>query len=417
MIQKQSKLFSKTRKEISKEAKTASHRFLLKAGYINQLAAGIWSLLPLGFRVHKKIEQIIREEMEAVNGQEIFLPSLQPKALWQETGRWSTIDPPLFVLKDRHKKEYGLGSTHEEVITDLARNIISSYKQLPLSVFQIQNKFRNEVRSSGGLLRVREFVMKDLYSFHADQKDLDNYYQSVHQAYLNIFERCGLKAVSVEAESGSIGGSYCHEFMVVADSGEDKILFCPSCGFAANFEIVKNKTACSKCHKKAEIKKTIEAGHIFKLGDNYSKKMRANYLNKDGKQKALVMGCYGIGLGRLMATIIEASHDQEGIIWPESVSPYAWHLLELSSEKQVKNQVDTILEYCQKNSIDILYDDRDLSPGQKLKDADLIGIYGRVIVSPRTVKNHEVELKYRSEKTTQLLAVNKFLEQIKKDVK
>ncbi|MBU1148893.1 proline--tRNA ligase [Patescibacteria group bacterium] len=397
MIISQSKLFGKTQKETPKDAVTPSHQLLLRAGYIDQLAAGIWSLLPLGFRVHKNIEQIIREEMESVDGQEIFLPTMQPKKLWQETGRWETIDPPLFVLKDRHGKQYGLGPTHEEVITDLARRLISSYKQLPLSVFQIQNKFRNEVRSTGGLLRVREFVMKDLYSFHSDDDDLDNYYQKVHQAYHRIFKRCGLEAVSVEAESGSIGGNYCHEFMVIAESGEDQVCLCQKCDWAANADIVKTDN-CPKCKSQTQIKNTIEAGHIFKLGDTYSAKMKANYVDQQGKNKPVKMGCYGIGLGRLMATIIEASHDQDGIIWPETVSPFSAHLLTLSQDKKVSDLSTKMIEACQQEKLDILYDDREISPANKLKDADLIGITKRVVISTRSVENNTLELKFRNEK-------------------
>ena len=410
MILSQSNLLGKTRKEVPKEAETASHKFLLKAGYINQLAAGVWSLLPLGFQTHKKIENIIREEMEGINGQEIFLPTLQPKNLWLETGRWDTIDPPLFKIKDRHKKEFGLGPTHEEVITDLARTNIASYKQLPMMVFQIQNKFRNEVRSSGGLLRVREFIMKDLYSFHQDEKDLDKYYKKVHAAYHRIFKRCGLNAVSVEAESGSIGGNFCHEFMVLADSGEDKVIMCSDCGWAANAEVTKLKDACPKCNKKTVTKKAIEAGHIFKLGDTYSKKMKATYLNKAGQQKPVVMGCYGIGLGRLMASIVEANHDNDGIIWPETVSPFAIHLLQLSTEAKAVKMSKQITEYCQKYRVGLLYDDRDLSPAQKLKDADLIGISLRLVVSQRSLADNKVEIKYRAKKSPQLTTLEELFQ-------
>lgn len=415
MIIQQSKLFSKTRKETPKEAKTPSHKFLLKAGYIDQLASGIWSLLPLGFLVHKKIEEIIRQEMVSIGAQEIFLPTLQPKSIWDETGRWETIDPPLFQLKDRHEKIFGLGSTHEEVITDLARKYISSYKQLPLAVFQIQNKFRNELRSSGGLLRVREFVMKDLYSFHTDQKDLSKYYEKVLAAYLRVFKRCGLEAVPVEASSGSIGGNYCHEFMIPAPSGEGKIVICPKCDFAANSEVIKEAKQCPNCKSDLEEKTTIEAGHIFQLGDTYSKKMKAEFIDKSGHSKPLVMGCYGIGLGRLLACIIEVNNDQDGIIWPEQVSPFDFHLLSLHQDKSGQKQIQQILDYCQDRAIDILYDDRELSAGQKLKDADLIGISKRIVISSKTLEKDSFELKERKKDQVQLIKISK-LSQIFKNV-
>jgi len=228
----QSKLFAKSLKQLPKDAVTISHQLLVKADFIDQLAAGVYSLLPLGFRVHKKIEQVIREEMNKLGSQEFIMPTLIPKSLWEESGRWKTIDPPLFVVKDRHGKELGLGPTHEEVITDLTRRRIKSYRDMPFSLYQIQNKFRNEMRASGGLLRVREFVMKDLYSFHTDQKDLAAFYKKVIKAYKNIYQRCGVESVVVEASSGSIGGNECHEFMVLAESGEDKILVCRKCDWA-----------------------------------------------------------------------------------------------------------------------------------------------------------------------------------------
>ncbi|MGC9049167.1 MAG: proline--tRNA ligase, partial [Patescibacteria group bacterium] len=282
---RQSKLFTKTLRNDPKEARTISHKLLVRAGYINQLTSGIWSLLPLGWRVYKKIEKIIREEMNEIGGQEVYLPTLQPKELWQKTGRWETIDPPLFKVKDRHNKWLGLGSTHEEVITDLARQYIKSYKDLPLAIYQIQNKFRNEMRPTGGLLRTREFIMKDLYSFHADEKDLDKYYKQVLSAYYKIYERCGLKAIAVSAPSGSIGGSVSHEFMILADSGEDKILICQNRDWGINLEIGRSQDKCPNCSGKLEQKNAIEAGHTFKLGALYSQKMGASFTDRDGQKK------------------------------------------------------------------------------------------------------------------------------------
>lgn len=403
----QSKLFYKTSKNSPKEAETASHKFLVQAGYIDQLATGIYSLLPLAFRVYKKIENIIREEMDKASGQEISMPTLQPKTIWQETGRWETIDPPLFITKDRHKKELCLGPTHEEVITKLIRERIVSCKNLPLYLYQIQNKFRNEMRSTGGLLRVREFMMKDLYSFHADEADLDRYYKTMLQSYKNVFEKCGVKAVAVEASSGSIGGKESQEFVVLAENGEDTIKLCPKCGYAGNIEIVKTDT-CPKCNANLDEKKCIEAGHIFKLGTMYSEKMKAKFVDKNGQEKPIVMGCYGIGLGRLLAIIVEASHDDKGIIWPAGAAPFAAHLIGLEPAK-----AQNIYGQLSKAGIDVLYDDREgISPGEKFAEADLIGVPVRLVVSEKT--KDRVEWKLRQEKKTELLTVDEAIERLKR---
>jgi prolyl-tRNA synthetase len=405
----QSQLFSKTKKRPSKEAVTISHKLLDQAGFIDQLASGIWSFLPLGRRVHQKIENIIREEINAIGGQEVFLPTLQPKSLWQETDRWDKIDPPLFRTKDRHDREYGLGSTHEEVITDLARKNIKSYKDLPLAIYQIQTKFRNEMRATSGLLRTREFSMKDLYSFHQNEEDLEKYYQKVCLAYQKIYQKCELKAIKVEASSGTIGGDVSHEFMILAATGEDKILICQKCSWAANIEIGKQKT-CPKCKSKLRQESCIEAGHIFNLGIKYSGAMKANFVDKNGQEKPLVMGCYGIGLGRLMATIVEAHHDKNGIIWPASVSPFDAHLISINSQQstvnnKIKENTENLYKILQKKEIDILYDDRDESPGVKLKDADLIGIPVRLVISEKT--GDRVEVKKRDSDKVELVKIDK----------
>lgn len=400
----QSKLFSKTLKTAPKDAETISHKYLTRGGFINQLASGIYSFLPLGFKVYKKIENIIREEMKAIDGQELYLPVLQPKKLWQESGRWDTIDPPLFKLKDRHGKELALGPTHEEVLTDLARQYIKSYKDLPQAVFQIQNKFRNEMRATGGLLRVREFVMKDLYSFHTSEKNLDNYYEKVAKTYKKIYERCDLKAVMVQASSGTIGGKISHEFMVIAKDGEDKILVCQKCDWAGNLEISKNIKVCPICQGKIKQENSIEAGHIFQLGITYSERMGANFIDLDGKSKPIFMGCYGIGLGRLLATIVEASNDQNGIIWPETVAPFKVQLLTLGQNKQVLDYSNKIYQQLLTAGIEVLYDDREnITAGEKFADADLIGIPYRLIISEKT--KDEVEVKKRGEKQAKLMRI------------
>lgn len=453
----QSKLFPSTQKQAPKEAISVSHKLLAQAGYIDQLSSGIWNFLPLGWRTHQKINNLIRQEINKIGGQELFLPSLQPKELWLETERWDTIDPPLFKLKDRHKKELGLGSTHEEVITYLARKFIRSYKDLPLALYQIQNKFRNELRATAGLLRTREFIMKDLYSFHANEKDLDEYYKKAQQAYKNIFQLCGLDSVMVRASSGTIGGKESHEFMILAESGEDTIIICEQCGFGANLELGNNYEAladkpmaslashskkygglsgsdtfaesaeasakvdkkCPNCQGKLTRKKSIESGHIFKLGTTYSQKMNANFVDQDGKQQSLVMGCYGIGVGRLMATIAEVHNDADGLLWPKSVAPFDIHLLSIDkksdtsnpSENKIQARAEQIYQALQGQNFEVLYDDRKLSPGNKLKDADLIGIPIRLVVSEKT--GDKIEFKERGNKEVKLLGLEEVIKILK----
>lgn len=404
----QSQLFTKTKKQIPREAEFISHKLLLKGDFINQLTSGVFSFLPLGFLVLKKIENIIRQEIKALGAQEVLLPALQPKSLWKETGRWKTIDPPLFKFCDRHNKELALGSTHEEVIFDLVRHRVNSYRDLPFALFQIQDKFRNEIRSSGGLLRVREFVMKDLYSFHKNENDLNKYYNQVLETYKKIYRRCGVEAIPVEASGGTIGGKTTHEFMVVASCGEDRILMCEKCSFAANMELGNQYKKCPKCGGKLIVKNSIEVGHIFQLGTEYSKKMNVEFIDEKGKKQFVWSGCYGIGLGRLMATIVEVNYDDFGIIWPKDVSPFILHLLCLQTkDKKVKAASDKIYKSLQKENTEVLYDDRDIRAGEKLKDADLIGIPKRIIVSERTLKNNSVEYKERDKKIVKIIKFNK----------
>jgi len=401
-----SQLFGKALKKAPREAETISHKLLIRGGFIDhQLSAGIYSFLPLGWRVHRKIEKIIREEMNAIGGQEVFLPTLQPKEIWLKSERWEKMDPPLLKLKDRHEREFALGPTHEEVITDLAARHIKSYRDLPLYLFQIQNKFRNEMRSTGGLLRVREFMMKDLYSFHENENDLDDYYQKVYQAYLKIFKRCGFEALAVEAESGSIGGEFCHEFMMACSTGEDKVVVCQKCHWASNLTAVGEKKECPACGGKTEMVRGIENGHIFKLGTVYSEKMGAYFTDRKGEKKPIVMGCYGIGLGRLMATIVEASHDERGIIWPKSVAPFDAHLLAISNQQSaISKFADKVYNELLNSKVDVLYDDREeISAGEKFADADLIGIPVRLIISEKT--KDKIEWCERDKKKIELLSL------------
>ena len=408
---KQSELFSKTSKEPPKDAVTVSHKLLARGDFIDQLASGIYSFLPLGLRVHQKIQGIIRQELNVLGAQEISMPTLQPRALWEETKRWETIDPPLFVVKDRHKRELALGPTHEEVITDLVRRRVRSYKDLPFAVYQMQTKFRNEMRSTGGLLRTREFMMKDLYSFHADETDLGQYYAKVREAYTKIFSRCGLETIPVHAHSGTIGGSFSQEFMTLAENGEDTIIQCGKCGYAANVEKSGKVNTCPECKQPSiEIKSCIESGHIFELGTKYSAAMGAVFSDEKGTERPIHMGCYGIGIGRLIATIVEVHNDKYGIIWPKEVAPFLVHLLYLPSEKpSVGKEALKLYDLLQKEGFQVLYDDRtSMSAGEKFAEADLLGVPMRVVVSERTGAGR-VEVKMRGTKDARILSVQELL--------
>jgi prolyl-tRNA synthetase len=563
-----SKLFGKTLRQAPAEAESVSHQLLLRAGMIAQEAAGIYSYLPLGWRVLRKIENIIREEMDKAGGQELMLPVLQPFELWQQSGRDVSFGKSLFTLTDRKEHTLALGPTHEEVITDLVHRYVQSYRELPLLLYQIQTKLRDEPRPRGGLLRVREFIMKDLYSFDADEAGLDESYQKMCQAYSNIYARLGLPALMVEADSGAIGGKDSHEFMVITETGEDEVIRCSNCGYAANVEkaqfaktdktIVLSKAAkllpleeiatpetkiieevakfvgvptsqtlkavfysadgefifviirgdlevnetklrnalkcselrlaterevteiglvagfaspmgakgvkviaddsitsgssfivgankpgyhlknanyprdfkvdlivdialarsgdnCSKCRGKLSSARGIEVGHVFKLGTFISEKFGASFLDNDGKSRPIVMGSYGIGLGRLLAAIVEQSHDGKGIIWPLSVAPYQVYLCPLSLDKSaVLPTAERIYQELRKEGIEVLFDDRDGSPGVKFNDADLLGIPLRLTLSPRTLQSQSVEAKWRTEKKTQLLPLDNLAAHVKK---
>jgi prolyl-tRNA synthetase len=320
------------------------------------------------------------------------------------------MDPPLFKLKDRHEKEFALGPTHEEVITDLVARFIKSYKDLPLYLYQIQNKFRNEMRSTSGLLRVREFMMKDLYSFHTSEKDLDDYYKKVIEAYKKIFTRCGFTTKIVEASSGTIGGEVSHEFMMLCQTGEDTIYFCSKCDWASSKEKLGK---CPKCGSEVNQGQCIENGHVFKLGTKYSESMGAYFVDKNGNKQPIVMGCYGIGIGRLMATVVEAYHDEKGIIWPDSVAPFQVQLITIEqlSNLAIKKKADEVYKKLTDIGIEVLYDDRtDISAGEKFAEADLIGIPVRLVVSEKS--GNKVEWKDRNRNNVVLLTLGQAIERL-----
>ena len=551
---RRSQLFGKTQRELPAEADTVSHRLLLKAGMIRQLVAGVYSYLPLGLRVLNKVADIVRDEMNQAGGQELSMPVLQPIELWQKSGRDAAFGKGLFSLYDRKERQLALGPTHEEVVTDLVSHNVQSYRDLPLLLYQIQTKFRDEPRPRGGLIRVREFMMKDLYSFDADEEGLDISYNRMLQAYHNIYRRCGLPDILIEADSGAIGGKDSHEFMVATESGDDEIIYCEGCHYAANAEkatsvkaqpecgqplpleevatpgcctieevsdflgVPRNQTlkavfydadgqlvfvvirgdidvnevklknrlgctdlrlaneeevkaagivagaaspiglenikvvadesvtnggnfvaggnkpdchlknvnyprdfnadmltdialarageGCPRCGGTLSAKPGIEIGHIFKLGTFLSKKFDASYIDAEGVSRPIVMGCYGIGIGRLVAAIIEINYDDQGIIWPMSVAPYQVYLCPLyRDDDRVISVAESLYAELSKNGIEVLFDDRLESPGIKFNDADLLGIPLRTTVSPRSLEKGGVEIKWRTKKDSQMVPV------------
>jgi prolyl-tRNA synthetase len=542
-----SEMFLPTVREVPSDAEIISHQLMIRAGLIRKLTSGIYSYLPLGYRVIRKLEQIIREEMNRAGAQEVHLPMVQPAEIWQESGRWTYYGKELLRLRDRHDHEYCLGPTHEEVITGLVRNDVKTYRQLPLNLYQIQTKFRDEVRPRFGVMRCREFGMKDAYSFDVDEEGAEKSYEKMFAAYNNIFRRCGLQFRPVEADSGSIGGKYSHEFMVMADSGEDAMVFCEKCAYAANLEKaevacpekkiifeddwlpledvdtpdvrtieevsaflkvtpqnivktlifnadgkpcavlirgdhevnevkVKNYLAaaelelasddmirevtgaprgfagpvnikapilvdysvidmvnfvtggnrqdghlknvnvgrdfkveaftdlrivnagdpCPRCGQPIKTARGIEVGHVFKLGTKYSKAMKAVYLDKDGQEKIMIMGCYGIGIGRTVAAGIEQNHDDNGIIWPMPLAPYQVIITPVNiNEITIRETAEYLYNAMITEGVEVLYDDRDERAGVKFKDADLIGIPLRVTVGHKNLQDGNVELKIR----------------------
>ncbi|MCD6452804.1 MAG: proline--tRNA ligase [Dehalococcoidales bacterium] len=557
-----SKLFGKTQREIPAEAETISHQLMLRTGMIYQVAAGIYSYLPLALRALKKIENIIREEMDAAGGQELMMPVLQPLELWQETGRDRAFGKGLFTLHDRKERNLCLGPTHEELITKLVSYYVHSYRDLPQLLYQIQTKFRDEPRPRGGLLRVREFTMKDLYSFDADEEGLNQNYHRIQQAYQNIYTRCGLPILIVEADSGAIGGKDSDEFMAITEAGDDEIIYCSHCQYAANAEKaqslktkldseeplpleevktpnaatieevsrflkvpshhtlkavfyiadgefvfvvirgdievneikLKNVLKCSELHlaNEAEVTQShiiagaaspvdisnikivadssvtpgvnfvagankpathlknvnyprdfqaditadiakahageacprcgnqlrvthgIEVGHIFKLGTFLSEKLGTFFIDANGVSHPIIMGCYGIGIGRLLAAVIEQNHDAQGIIWPMAIAPYQIYLCPLyMDDPDIAAAAEKLYKELIAQGFEVLFDDREESPGVKFNDADLLGIPIRVTISPRTLKINSAEIKRRSEKEFQLVPLEELTTRLK----
>jgi len=404
---KQTKLFTKTIKEAPKDETSLNAQLLMQAGFVDKLMAGVYTFLPLGFRVLEKIENIIREEMNAIDGQEILMPALQPKENWDKTDRWKSMDEILYKFKGANQRDLTLGSTHEEIITPLMSKFINSYKDLPFSAYQFQTKFRNEERAKSGLLRGREFRMKDLYSFHADQDDLDQYYEKAQGAYTKVFQRLGVGDIThLTYATGGAFSKYSHEYQTLAEVGEDTIYLCEKCSVAVNKEIIDEQKACPECgNTDLKEKKSIEVGNIFKLGEKFSKAFGLKYKDQDGSDKNVLMGCYGIGPSRIMGALVEIFHDEKGIIWPEAVAPFRVHLINLADNKTADKIYQELLEA----KIETLYDDRDVSAGIKFADADLIGILMRVVISKKTLEKDSVEIKKRSDDEVEMVKMSELI--------
>lgn len=401
-----SQAFAKPTKNPPKDETSVNAKLLQQAGFIDKLMAGSYTLLPLGRIVERKIEQIIREEINTTGAQEVLMPLLHPKSLWNETGRWDSAKEVMYQFK-KDDKEFALSFTHEEVVLDLIRKHTQSYKDFPVKIFHFSTKFRNELRAKAGILRGREFLMKDLYSLHETKEDLENYYDSVKEAYVKIFKRLGLSVVVTEASGGVFTENVTHEFQVLSDAGEDEIIYCEGGDFAQNTEIAKVKEGkeCDLGHGPLKKAKAIEVGNIFNFGQEYCKKMNVTFTGKNGEKQHPYFGSYGIGPTRVMGTIVEVLHDDKGIIWPESVAPFKVHLVGLN------NLADEIYKKLKDQDLEVLYDDRNVSAGEKFADADLIGIPVRLVVSDKT--EGKIEWKERTGEKVELLTIDEVIKTLR----
>ena len=422
---KTSNLLLATQRESPSDAETISHQLMIKAGLIRQVASGIYNWLPLGIRVLRKVESIVRCEMDNSGAQEILMPMVQPGELWKESGRWQQYGKELLIFEDRHNREFCLGPTHEEVITDLCRNEIRSHKQLPVTFYQIQTKFRDEIRPRFGVMRSREFVMKDAYSFDLSGEQMDKSYKSMRDAYVKIFSSIGLDYRIVKADSGAIGGSDSEEFHVLADSGEDLLAFSDKSDYAINAELLIESKSDQDPESlegqdspdgkgKLKLKRGIEVGHIFKLGKKYSESMKLSIQSEKGNIYP-EMGCYGIGISRIVAASIEQNHDEKGIIWPKEISPYSTAIVEINPKdnQSLKSLSSEIYYSLKENGLEVLWDDRDQGAGVKFSDMELIGIPQIIVIGEKSFKENKVEFKLRGENKITSLSPDEVLNKIK----
>ncbi len=417
-----SKNFAPLIKDTPAEAEVISHQLLLRSGMIRKVASGIYNWLPLGFKTLKLVENIVREEMTNTESQEIFMPMVQPRDLWEDSKRWDKFGPELLRFKDRHERDFCLGPTHEEIITDLIRNNLSSYKELPLSLFQIQTKFRDEIRPRYGIMRGREFLMKDAYSFHLNQECLNNTYQTIREAYKAIFNRLGLGYKIVKADSGAIGGEISEEFHVLAESGEDTLAFSEESEIAINAELLINENESidslqgktfPDSQEEIKLAKGIEVGHIFQLGNVYSSAMNATVLDENGNRQALQMGCYGIGVSRIVAAAIEQNHDGKGIIWPKNIAPIQISILPIFKESSDNTFIfaEKLYKDLSKLGLRVMLDDRQERFGKKITESELVGSSYAVVIGKSYTENKTIELISRNGDKTELKdsEIEKFL--------
>ena len=406
MDMRYSQLFPKTIREAPKDATAINHKLLVRGGFVDQLMAGSWTLLPLGWRVVTKITQIIREEMDAIGGQEMLMPLMHPKEIWNETGRWESASEVMYQLKDTREKEFALSFTHEEIVMDLLRKHISSYKDLPVAIYHFSTKFRNEPRATGGILRGREFLMKDLYSAHATEKDLMGFYERVSEAYLKIFKRMGFEVYVTEAAGGVFTDRQTREFQVVAEAGEDTIYVKPGTHEAYNKEVFSGNEA------EFEVKRAIEVGNIFPFGDKkYAEKMKVGFTDRDGQKKLVFFASYGIGVTRLLGTAVEVFHDDKGIVWPKVIAPFQAHLVGLGAGERESRRAGEVYEKLTKLGIEVLWDETERGAGEKFADADLLGIPVRLVVSEKT--GDKIEWKGRNRRETELVEIEEAIARLK----
>lgn len=413
---RQSQLFTKTIKETPKDEVSINAQLLIRGGFIHKEMAGVYSYLPLGLRVFKKIEQIIREEMNGIGGQEVVMTALQEKALWEKTERWDDEKVDVwFKTKLKNNTELGLAWTNEEQVATIAKEFVHSYRDLPISLYQFMTKFRNETRAKSGIMRTREFVMKDMYSFSKNEDEHNAYYDRVTEAYKKIFKRVGIGDLTyLTFASGGAFSKYSHEFQTVTSAGEDTIYVDEHKGVAVNKEVLNDEVLAILGTTREQLveQTSIEVGNIFTLGERFSQPLELTYQTESGESRNAFMGCYGIGPGRLMGTIVEVLADDRGIIWPASVAPYAVHLVSLCKDAGLVARADEVYERLCAAGIEVLYDDRpDIRAGEKFADSDLIGIPVRMVVSEKTLEDDMVEVKRRASQDVELVSLDQYIEQ------
>ena len=395
-----------------KDAESVNHKLLVQAGFVRQLMAGVYTYLPLGLRTLRKIEQVVREEMDAIGGEEVLMPLLHPAEIWKTSGGWDGVDV-LFKVKSRTDKEYALAQSEEEVVTPLMKEFIQSYRDLPRAIYHIQWKFRDELRSKSGILRGREFFMKDMYSWHESQEDFERFYNVVKEAYKKIFGRLGLDSKVTEASGGAFSEKISYEFEVLTDAGEANILYCPSCDFCVNVDDIatyKEGDKCPRCgNDKLKPALASEVGNVFDLGQKYTRAFDLMYVDQNGEKHYPIMGCYGIGISRTMGVIVEKFHDDKGIIWPENVAPFRVSLISMNNAAEKAAEIYDVLTAA---GVEVLWDDRDLSAGVKFADADLIGNPYRVVVGQKSLALGGVELKKRGEEEMEIVAVEEIVKRL-----